>query len=95
MMIQELDSPWSEMVSQLGEFYQALSDLYQKHGLLRLSPCITQFRETTASYLAHKVGNDTVEGGTFVAEARLPCAQLPEVLCKTQTLTVFRFLLRV
>lgn len=35
------------------------------------------------SYLAHEVGDDTMEGGSFVAKARLTCAQLPEVLCKT------------
>lgn len=33
------------------------------------------------SSLAHELGDDPVEGGALVPEARLPGAQLPEVLC--------------
>ena len=33
------------------------------------------------SSLAHELGDDPVEGGALVSEARLPGAQLPEVLC--------------
>jgi hypothetical protein len=33
------------------------------------------------SYLEHELGNDSVEGGTLVAEALLAGAESTEVLC--------------